>query len=156
MGKKGFTLIELLVTITIIGVLASAVIPLSMMSAKRTKEMELRQNLRAIRKAIDDYKTAFDEGRIRKSIGDSGYPPSLTTLVEGVDDVTSPKSRKIRFLRRVPPDPVNNDVHLKPEEAWGLRSYESGPDDPREGDDVFDVYSRSQDKAIDGTYYRNW
>lgn len=157
MGHKGLTLIELLITVAILAVLASVVMPLSKMTVKRVKEAELKQSLRVIRTALDDYKKAFDEGRIKKSVGDSGYPPDLETLVEGVEDASSASSgKKMRFLRRVPRDPMEEDKELQPEETWGLRSYESGPDDPKEGDDVFDVYSKSEDRAIDGTYYKNW
>ena len=92
-----------------------------------------------------------------KSLGESGYPPNLKILVEGVDDVTSAQSgTKIRFLRRIPRDPVNTETSLEPENTWGLRSYQSEPDDPREGDDVYDVYSKSEDKGIDWTFYKNW
>lgn len=157
MGEKGLTLIEILITITIIAILASAVIPLSKMSVKRSKEMELRQNLRAIRTAIDGYKKAWDEGKIRKSVGDSGYPPDLATLEEGIEDASSAQSGKIiRFIRRVPRDPMNDDMILKPAETWGLRSYQSSPEEPEEGDDVYDVYSKSEDIAIDETPYRSW
>lgn len=157
MGHKGLTLIELLITVAILAVLATVVMPLSKMTVKRAKEAELKQSLRVIRTALDDYKKAFDEGRIKKSVGDSGYPPDLETLVEGVEDASSASSgKKMRFLRRVPRDPMEEDKELQPEETWGLRSYESGPDDPKEGDDVFDVYSKSEDRAIDGTYYKNW
>lgn len=157
MRQKGFTLIEVLITITILAILASAVIPLSQMSVKRNKELELRNNLRTIRRGIDEYKRAWDEGRIRKTVGESGYPPGLKTLVDGIDDAKSPQAgKKIRFLRRIPGDPLSKDTALPPEKTWGLRSYQSGPDDPEEGDDVFDVYSKNEDIAIDGTPYRSW
>jgi len=154
MGQKGITFIELLVTITILAVLASVVVPLSQMSVKRQKEAQLRRDLRIMRSAIDAYKNAWDEGKIKKKIEDSGYPPDLNVLVEGVADITSPKPKKIFFLRRIPPDPMNPDVPA--EEAWGLRSYASSPDDPKEGDDVFDVYTKSEGIAIDGTPYKRW
>ena len=154
MGQKGITFIELLVTITILTVLASVVVPLSQMSVKRQKEAELRRDLRIMRSAIDAYKNAWDEGKIKKKIEDSGYPPDMNVLVEGVEDITSPKPKKIFFLRRIPPDPMNPDVPA--EEAWGLRSYASPPDDPKEGDDVFDVYTKSEGIAIDGTPYKRW
>lgn len=155
--QKGLTLIELLITVSILAVLASIVLPLSKMSVKRANEAELRRDLRTIRTALDDYKKAWDEGRIKRSVGESGYPPDLVALVEGVEDATSAESgRKIRFLRRIPRDPMNGDMELAPEETWGLRSYKSELDDPQEGDDVFDVYSKSEEQAIDGTYYRDW
>ena len=157
MDEKGFTLIELLITITILAILASVVMPLSQMSVKRSKEMELREDLRVMRTAIDGYKRAWDEGKIKRSANESGYPPDLETLVEGVEDASSPAGgKKIRFLRRVPRDPMNPDPALEPHETWGLRSYDSDPDEPEEGPDVFDVYSRSEDIAIDGTPYRSW
>ena len=157
MEQRGFTLIELLVTITIIGVLASVVMPLSYMSVKRQKEIELRRNLRMIRIAIDEYKRTCDEDRIIKSITDSCYPANLEVLVEGVDDAKSPlSSKKIRFLRRIPRDPMSPDETIEPRETWALRSYQSDADDPREGDDVFDVYSKNDGIAIDGTLYQKW
>jgi general secretion pathway protein G len=156
-GQKGLTLIELLITITILAILASVIMPLSEMTVKRQKELELRRNLRIIRIAIDDYKRAWDEGRIIKKIGESGYPPELGILAEGVNDAKSPEfGRKIRFLRRVPRDPMHPDKTLPPEETWGLRSYESEAENPRPGDDVFDVYSLSEETAIDGTFYDTW
>lgn len=157
MGQRGFTLIELIITIAIIAVLASAVLPLSQMTSKRTREMELRHELRVIRTAIDEYKRAWDEGKIKKSVGESGYPPDLKTLEDGVKDASSPQAgKKIRFLRRVPRDPMNPDKTVPADESWGLRSYASDPDDPEEGDDVFDVYSKSEETAIDSTPYRTW
>jgi len=159
MRQKGFTLIEILVTVTILAVLASIVIPLSKMTVKRGKEAELRQNLRMIRSAIDAHKKAWDEGKIKKNIGDSGYPPDLKTLEDGVDDATSPQAgKKLRFLRRVPADPLapNDGTTRASYETWGLRSYDSGPDEPKEGTDVFDIYSKSDDTALDGTAYKNW
>jgi general secretion pathway protein G len=102
-GHKGVTLIELLITVTILAILASIILPLSQMTVKRQKELELRRNLRIIRTAIDEYKRAWDEGRIIKKVGESGYPPDLAILVEGVDDAKNPESgKRIRFLRKVP------------------------------------------------------
>ncbi|MBI5562201.1 MAG: type II secretion system protein [Deltaproteobacteria bacterium] len=154
--EAGLTLIELLVTVTIIAILASVVMPLARTTVKRSKEAELRESLRGMRNAIDAYKQAWDDGKIKKNIGDSGYPPSLDALVEGVEDVTSPKSAKLRFLRRIPRDPMNPDEGLGPKDTWGLRSYASEPDEPQEGDDVFDVFSKSENSALDGTKYRDW
>lgn len=157
MEKKGFTFIELVITIAIISILASMIIPLSKTSVKRSKEMELREDLRLMRNALDEYKRAWDEGRIKKNIGESGYPPDLTALASGVDDVSSPEAgKKMRFLRRIPRDPMSPDADLAPERTWGLRSYQSDPDDPKEGDDVFDVYSKSTETALDGTAYNTW
>lgn len=156
MNQKGLTFIELVVTVAILSILASVVIPLSQMSVKRKKEVELRRDLREIRYAIDRYKRASDEGRIDKSKDESGYPPELMTLVVGVDDISSTERKVLRFLRRIPRDPMNEDTYLAPEQTWGLRSYDSPHDDPQEGDDVFDVYSRSEETAIDGTFYSDW
>ena len=156
MNQSGLTLIEVLVTITILGILASVAVPLSQMTVKREKELELRRSLRGIRSAIDAYKRVSDEGRIKKSIDESGYPPDLETLVKGVEDASTPDKKTIKFLRRVPRDPMNPDTSLPSEETWGLRSYESDPDSPSEGEDVFDVYSLSEETAIDGTRYDSW
>ena len=156
MNKNGLTLIEVLITVTILAILASVVVPLSQMTVKREKELELRRSLRVIRVAIDDYKRVWDEGKIKKSVDESGYPPDLETLVEGVEDASSPERKTIRFLRRVPRDPMNPDTSIPPEETWGLRSYESDPDSPSEGKDVFDVYSLSEGIAMDGTSYDSW
>lgn len=155
--KGGVTLIELVVAVAVLAILASAVFPVARMMMKRVKENELRNNLRIIRKAIDDYKKAYDDKKIPQKLGASGYPKSLVELVEGVDDITSVEyGKKIVFLRRIPRDPFNDNMDLKPEETWGIRSYGSPPDDPKEGEDVYDVYSLSEEQAIDGTYYKDW
>lgn len=155
--EKGVTLIELIITMVILSVLASVVMPLGKVTVKRAKEFELRRNLRVIRTAIDDYKKAYDEGRIRQELGGTGYPESLSVLAEGVDDVKSPKAgTKIRFLRRIPRDPMNRDKTVPPEESWGLRSYDSEPDEPKEGNDVYDIYSMSEETALDETPYKEW
>ncbi len=153
---RGFTLIELVITVAIVALLASVALPVSELAVQRTKEQELRRTLRQIREAIDVYKQASDEGRIKKSIGDSGYPKKLEELAEGVDDLKSPKKEKIYFLRRIPRDPLNADPTLSPAASWGKRSYASPPDDPREGDDVFDVFSLAPGKGINGQPYRDW
>ncbi|TMH16390.1 MAG: type II secretion system protein [Betaproteobacteria bacterium] len=155
-AAQGFTLIELVITVAIVALLASVALPVSELAVQRTKEQELRRTLRQIREAIDVYKQASDEGRIRKSIGDSGYPKKLEDLAEGVDDQKSPKKEKIYFLRRVPRDPFNADPTLSAAATWGKRSYASPPDDPKEGDDVFDVFSLAQGKGINGQPYRDW
>ena len=148
MNARGFTLIELLVTIAIVGVLASAALPLNELMVQRAKEQDLRRALREIRAALDAYKQASDEGRILKRVGDSGYPKQLEDLVAGVEDQKSVKREKMYFLRRVPRDPFV--------ETWGKRSYSSPPDDPREGEDVFDVYSLARGVGINGRPYREW
>ena len=155
-AARGFTLIELVITVAIVALLASVALPVSELAVQRTKEQELRRTLRQIREAIDVYKQASDEGRIRKSIGDSGYPKKLEELAEGVDDQKSPKKEKIYFLRRIPRDPLNADPTLSAAATWGKRSYASPPDDPREGDDVFDVFSLASGKGINGQPYRDW
>jgi general secretion pathway protein G len=159
---KGFTLIELIVTVAIVGVLASAVLPVLQLSVQRVKENQLRANLREIREAIDAYKKLADveNGPIKKIVGQSGYPPNLDILVEGVVDEKDPNKRKIRFLRRIPLDPMQpvnqesntNDIISN----WGLRSYASDANDPREGDDVYDVYSLSKQVGINGLPYAKW
>ena len=153
---RGFTLIELVITVAIVALLASVALPVTELAVQRTKEQDLRRTLRQIREAIDAYKQASDEGRIRKSVGDSGYPKKLEELVEGVDDQKNPKKEKIYFLRRLPRDPFSVDPTLSASATWGKRSYASPPDDPSEGDDVFDVYSLAPGKGINGQPYREW
>ncbi len=156
-GQTGVTLIELIITLAILAILASVIMPLSEMTVKRQAELELKRNLRVIRSAIDRYKEASDEGRIIKDAGGSGYPPDLAVLAEGVSDAKGGKfGAKIRFLRRVPRDPMEPEKFMDAEDTWGKRSYESDPDSPSEGDDVFDVYSLSYGTALDGTQYSDW
>ncbi len=156
LAARGFTLIELVITVAIVALLASVALPVSELAVQRTREQELRRTLRQVREAIDAYKQASDEGRIRKSLGDSGYPKKLEELAEGVEDQKSPKKDKIYFLRRIPRDPLNADPTLSAAGTWGKRSYASPPDDPKEGDDVFDVFSIVQGKGINGQPYRDW
>ena len=155
-AARGFTLIELVITVAIVALLASVALPVSELAVQRTKEQELRRTLRQIREAIDLHKQASDEGRIRKSVGDSGYPKKLEDLAEGVEDQKSPKKEKIYILRRIPRDPLNADPTLSAAATWGKRSYASPPDDPKEGDDVFDVFSLAPGKGINGQPYRDW
>lgn len=152
----GFTFIELMIALVIIAILSTIALPISELSVRRAKEQTLHTDLRQIRSAIDAYKQAWDEGRIATSVGKSGYPPSLDVLVDGVEDVTSPDGRKIYFLRRIPRDPFSDDSRLSPAETWGKRSYASSADDPQEGDDVYDVYSRATGKDMRGIPYREW
>ncbi len=154
--SAGFSLIELMVTLVILGVLVTIAQPLAKMTVQRSKEQELRTALRQIRTALDSYKQAVDEGRISKNIGDSGYPKSLELLVVGVDDIKDPRHGKIYFLRQLPRDPMFADNSVSPQTTWGKRSYASSREEPREGDDVFDVYSLSKEVGINGIKYREW
>lgn len=153
--QSGFTLIELLVTVTIVAILASVALPLSELSQQRAKENELRQDLREIRTAIDAYKQAVDEGRILKSLDQSGYPPRLSILVDGAVDAKSPVAQKIYFLRRIPKDPFGDEAS-DAESSWRKRSYDSPSDVPREGGDVYDVYSSSTRTGLNGIPYKEW
>ena len=153
--NKGFSFIELVITVAILGVLASAAFPMAKLASQRTKEQELKQSLRQIRTAIDAYKQASDEGRISRSITLTGYPPTLATLVNGVDDEKDPDHKKIYFLRKLPKDPLAEN-EANPEESWGKRSYASSSENPQEGTDVFDVYSKATGVGLNGIPYQEW
>ena len=153
---KGFTLIELVVTVAILAVLASVALPFNELIVQRSKEQDLRRALREMRDAIDAHKQASDEGRLQKRAGESGYPRKLEDLVAGVEDQKNPKKERIYFLRRLPRDPLALDPALGPAETWGKRSYASPPDDPREGEDVFDVFSLATGTGINGRPYKEW
>jgi general secretion pathway protein G len=154
---RGFTLIEMVVVVLIASILASAAMPLAALSKRRAKEAELRQSLRTIRMALDDYKRAFDQGKFGqpKKVEQSGYPPSLDVLVNGVPTGATANQKRIYFLRRLPRDPFA-DPDVPDAQTWGLRSYASPPDAPTPGADVFDVYSRSQGVGLDGIAYSRW
>jgi general secretion pathway protein G len=154
--RRGFTLIELVVTLAIVALLAAAAAPLVELTVKRNRERELRTALREIRAAIDAYKRAGEEGRILRSPRQSGYPPTLAALTDGVPDLRSPERRAIYFLRRLPRDPTFPDPGAPAASTWGKRSYESPADAPAEGEDVFDVRSLSEGVALNGTPYRGW
>jgi len=150
-NECGISYVELMVCVAIIMVLAAAAIPMTRISVKRQKEVELKAALREIRRAIDEYKKATDEGRvIVEDLDSEGYPLELEMLVEGVEEVGE-VDRKIKFLRRLPRDPFN------PDGEWGMRSYQDEADSDTWGrENVFDVYSESDGRALDGTYYRDW
>ena len=152
----GFTLIELVVTVAILAILALGLLPLTQLAAQRARETELRAALRDIRGAIDTYKRTSASRRIAKKADESGYPPSLEALVEGVEDIRSPDGKMIYFMRRIPRDPFFEEATVTAASTWGLRSYQSPPDDPQEGEDVFDVYSLSQRVGLNGVPYRQW
>lgn len=154
---KGFTLIELVISVAIIGLLATVVLPMAELAVQRSKEHELRLALREIRAGLDAYKQAVDEGRITHSVIRSGYPATLSVLVDGAPDAGSPDGKgRINFLRRIPRDPMAADSAESDEATWGKRSYESSADMPAEGEDVFDVYSLSSAVGLNGIPYREW
>jgi general secretion pathway protein G len=152
---KGFTLIELVITVAIVAVLASVAMPLNELVVQRAREQDLRRALRELRDGIDAYKQASDEGRIVKRTGESGYPRRLEDLAAGVEDQKNPKKERIYFLRRIPRDPLAPEA-LAAAETWGKRSYASPPEEPRDGDDVFDVFSLSGATGINGRPYKEW
>jgi general secretion pathway protein G len=145
--EAGLTLVELIVTVFILGMLASAAVPIARWKIKRQKERELRTDLWEMRRAIDAYKDAADKGGIQTKVDSDNYPPDLETLVKGVEI----KSKRVRFLRRIPVDPMTGKAE------WGLRSEQDDPSgDSWGGQNVFDVYSKSQGTALDGTKYAEW
>jgi general secretion pathway protein G len=165
--KKGFTLVEMLVTLTILAILAAAIMPIAKTAVKREKEIELRRNLRLVREAIDAYKKLADEKMIEVEEDQEGYPPDLETLVKGVEvkagqaqsqaplgqpaAKTSSEKKTVKFLRRIPMDPMTGSIE------WGLRSYQDEPDsDNWGGENVYDIYTKSLGTALDGTKYRDW
>ncbi len=154
--QGGFTLIELLVTLAIVGLLASIAVPVAQVAVQRGQEAELRRSLREIRAGIDAYHRAAEDGRIPKEAGTTSYPKDLDMLVEGVPDQRDPKRTKIYFLRRIPRNPLSSEPELADSATWGKRAYASEPDDPQEGDDVYDVYAPTSRIGLNGVPYRRW
>ena len=152
--ERGYTFIELVIVAAIVLILASAVMPLARVTIQRQKEAELRRCLREFRTAIDKYKDAVDAGLIGGTdvrAGSEGYPPDLETLVEGVSVVNDQSGRKLKFLRRIPVDPMTGEA------GWGMRSYQDDADSRSwGGQNVFDVYTKADGTALDGTKYRDW
>jgi general secretion pathway protein G len=145
--SRGLTLVELIIAIAILMILTGAAIPMVRVTVMREKERELRRDLWDMRDAIDRYKDVADSGKIQVKVGSDGYPPDLETLVKGVDV----NGKKIRFLRRIPVDPMTGQAE------WGLRSEQDDPDsESYGGQGVFDVYSKSEGTALDGTKYKTW
>lgn len=153
---KGFTYIELMVTLAILGVLALVAIPTAQLAVQREAEKDLRAALMEIREGLDAYKKASDQRRIAIKPGESGYPKRLDDLVDGVADQKSPQKQMMYFLRRIPRDPLHPDPSRPPADTWGKRSYQSPPDEPAEGDDVFDVFTTSEKTGLNGVPYRRW
>lgn len=151
-AEAGMTLLELIIACTILLILSSAALPIARFTIVRERERELRRDLRDMRNAIDRYKDYADRGMLRTEVGSEGYPPDLDTLVKGVALGGSGASGKnVRFLRRVPVDPMTGQTD------WGMRSIQDDPDSQSwGGKNVFDVYSKSQGTALDGTKYTDW
>jgi len=145
--ERGLTLVELIVAIAILAILAGAAVPLARTTVRRSKERELRRDLWEMRDAIDRYKDAADRGAFQIKVGTEGYPPDLETLVKGIDS----NGKKLRFLRRIPVDPMTGNTE------WGMRSMQDEPDSTSwGGQNVFDVYTKAQGTALDGTKYSEW
>jgi general secretion pathway protein G len=146
-AARGFTLIELIVATAILVILTALAIPTARVTIKREREHELRQALWQLRDAIDRYKDAADRGAFQTKVGSEGYPPDLETLVKGIDV----GGKKLRFLRRIPIDPMTG------KDEWGMHSMQDDPEsDSWDGNNVFDVYTKSQGEALDGTKYKDW
>lgn len=146
-AEAGLTLVELIIVVAILSILATAAVPIARFQVRREKERELRRDLWEMRAAIDHYKDAADKGAFQVKADSLGYPPDLQTLVDGVEV----QGKKVRFLRKIPVDPMTNNAE------WGTRSNQDDPDtDSTDGSNVFDVYSKSQGTALDGTKYSTW
>jgi len=151
---RGFSFVELLVVTALIGILASAIMPLAHVAMQRQREIELRRTLRELRTSIDHFKDAADQGMIAGTelkLGNEGYPPTLDVLVEGVRAAGTAADRKLKFLRRIPADPITGS------KEWGMRSYQDRPDARTwGGQNVYDVFSTSDGTALDGSKYKEW
>ena len=146
-NRNGFTLIEFIVAMTILMIMTAAAVPMVRIGIERSKERELRRDLWEMRDAIDRYKDAADRGAFQVKVDSGGYPPDLDTLVKGIDS----NGKKLRFLRRVPVDPMTG------KDEWGMRSMQDDPtSDSWGGQNVFDVFTKSEDTALDGTKYKDW
>ena len=159
---RGFTLIEMLITLALVGLLAMTSLPVYEVTARRLKESDLREALRAIRSGLDAYKAAVDSGALKREAGQSGYPPTLEILTESLQraDAADPNgtdaASRIVILRRLPRDPFFPDPQVPAAQTWNVRGYASRTDDPQPGTDVFDVSSKSTATALDGTPYASW
>jgi general secretion pathway protein G len=150
-GFRGFSLIELIVTLWILAILLGLAAPLVSMSVKREREYELKRALREVRQAIDFYKAASDAGRIEVQLDTEGYPADLQILVDGAPAIGDATGATLKFLRRIPVDPISNTTD------WGLRSYQDEPTSGSwGGQNVFDVYCISDEVALDGSLYKDW
>jgi len=150
-GERGFTLVELIVAFTIMALLTTMAVPLARYKVRRDRERVLLNSLREMRKAIDDYKDASLAGKIEVKLGTDGYPESVEQLVQGVKLLQSADGKKIKFLRRIPVDPMTNT------RDWGMRSEQDDPASQSWGrQNVFDVYTKSTERARDGTLYAEW
>jgi len=154
LDRRGYTFVEIAIVAAIIAILASAILPLAKITIQRNREIELRRDLREIRTAIDKFYDAAKQGEIQTGnlpSGSDSYPPTLEMLVEGVEAAKSESGAKVRFLRRIPVDPMTRSTE------WGMRSSRDRPDSKTwGGQNVFDVYTKYDGKALDGTNYSDW
>jgi len=152
--RRGFTIIELLVVMAVLGILALGTFPLAELAVQRDREQELKRNLWQIRDGIDAYKRAVDAGLIAVPAGNPGYPPTLEALVLGLPNAKMPGQRQF-FLRRIPRDPFAAPG-VAAEKSWGLRSFQSPPNAPQPGEDVYDVFSTSDKIGLNGVALKDW
>jgi len=155
-AQRGFTFIELMITLAIMATLAAVAVPMVQVAVQREREHQLRAALLEIREAIDAYKRAADNGSIKLNIGDSGFPKKLEELVDGVPDQRSPRKQNIYFLRKLPRDPFAPAGTASAATTWNKRAYSAPPDNPTEGEDVFDVFSRSDKVGLNGIPLKIW